>query len=187
MKNVKLCIVAQVTFTWCPSHCGVIGNEMADTKAKDGASLPQTDVDCHYDSTKAEIRRRTRGAAIQHERIRRIYGERGEKIHRKAEKELSRKEQVTLSRLRSGHHPELKYWQKKIDRASDDICRKCGMDSETAEHVIYDCPRIHRNPYGIPPSDTLAKDPRLALIIWENWTSTPDLPDVSKPAPPPSH
>ena len=56
---------------------------------------------------------------------------------------LERSEQITPSRLRSGHHPHLKYWLAKINLAADTICRKWG---ETAEHVIYDFLRIYRSP-----------------------------------------
>ena len=32
-----------------------------------------------------------------------------------------------MSRLGSGHHPDLKYWLHKIGRALDIVCWKCGM------------------------------------------------------------
>ena len=87
----------RLTFTWCPSHSGVPGNELADAHAKQGGQLPQTNVACHFESVKSVIRRNLRGKGISHERTRRIYGEYGEQINRPAERELSRKEQTTLS------------------------------------------------------------------------------------------
>ena len=177
------CRGCQLTFTWCPSHCGVIGNELADRQAKDGALKPQSEAASSYKSAKSVIRRMTRGEPPKHERTRRVYGDHGEKINRLAERDLSRKDQTTLSRLRSGHHPDLKYWLAKIHRAADTLCRKCGLFDETAEHVVYECPSIH-NLLNEPTPDTLAKDPRLALLLWERWTSTPYLPEVSKPGQP---
>ena len=88
-----------------------------------------------------------------------------------------------LFRFRSGHHPELKYWLAKINRAVDTICRKCGLGDETAEHAIYKCPRIHRPPAEPPPSDTMELNPKLTLIIWDKWKSMSDLSNISQPQP----
>ena len=134
----------KVTFTWCPSHCGIRGNELADEAAKQGAQMDQNLATWHYESAKAAIRRATIGKAFEHERMRAVSGERGEKVNQLLEKELTRKEQVTLNRLRCGHHMDLKYWLFKIGRVPDLICRKCGLGEETIEHVITECPRIHR-------------------------------------------
>ena len=35
----------QITFTWCPSHFGVVGNKMADERTIKGAADSQEDVD----------------------------------------------------------------------------------------------------------------------------------------------
>ena len=80
---------------------------------------------------------------ISHERIRRVYGMKGETPDRREESKLSRKEQTMMGRQRSGHHPELKYWLHKIGRVVDTICRKCGIGDETAEHVVYEFHSIH--------------------------------------------
>ena len=54
----------------------------------------------------------------------------------KEEKMLSRKDQVSISRLRSGHYQDLKYWLHKIGTALNTACRKCGMGEESVEHVM---------------------------------------------------
>ena len=171
----------QVTFTWCPGHCGIIGNELADAQTKKGTDADQTDVDHHYTTAKAMIRRATRGGPASHELTPRIYGDKGSKVNRKEEGQLGRRDQVTLGRLQSGHHPELKYWLAKINRAVDTICRKCGLGDETAEHVIYKCPCIHRPPAEPPPPDTMALSPKLTLMIWDKWKSISDLSNISQP------
>ena len=167
----------QVTFTWCSGHCGITGNELADAQAKKGAVADQTD----YTTAKALIRRSTRGGPASHKLTQRIYGDRGSKVNRKKEGQLGRRDQVTLGRLRSGHHPKLKYWLAKINRAVDTICRKCGLGDETAEHAIYKCPRIHRPPAEPPPPDTMASNPKLTLMIWDKWKSMLDLSNISQP------
>ena len=128
------------------------------------------------------IRRATRDGPASHQLTQRIYGDRGSKVSKK-EGQLGRKDQVTLGRLRSGHHPEVKYWLAKINRAVDTICRKCGLGDETAEHVIYKCLRIHRPPAEPPSPDTMALNPKLTLMIWDKWESMSDLSNISQPQP----
>ena len=41
-----------LTFTCCPSHSGVRGNELADMAAKQGTTVEQEGVNHHYDSAK---------------------------------------------------------------------------------------------------------------------------------------
>ena len=72
-------------------------------------TVEQEKVSFHYDSTKAAMRQATKEPPIAHERPRRIHGERGEKVNHKLDSlQLSRKDQVSISRLRSGHQPEQK-------------------------------------------------------------------------------
>ena len=71
----------QVTSTWCPGHCGITGNELADAQAKKGSDADQTDVDHHNTTAKAMIRRATRGGPASHELTQRIYGDRGSKVN----------------------------------------------------------------------------------------------------------
>ena len=72
----------------------------------------------HYDSAKAAIRQATKELPISQERLRHIYGERGEKVNHKLESlQLSMKDQVSISRLRSGQNSDHKYWLHKIGRA----------------------------------------------------------------------
>ena len=85
----------QVTFTWCPNHCGITGNELADAQTKKRADADQTDVDHHYTTAKAMIRRATRSGPALHELTQRIYGDRGSKVNRKEEGQLGRRDQVT--------------------------------------------------------------------------------------------
>ena len=53
---------------------------------------------------------------------------RAEKVNHKLESlQLSRKDQVYISRLKSRRSMDLKYWLNKIGRALDTVCRKCGL------------------------------------------------------------
>ena len=130
-----------LTFTWRPSHCGVHGNVLANMAAKEGTTVEQEEENHHHDSAKAAIRQVTKEPPINHERLRHIYGERGEKRNQKLENlQLSRKDQASISRMWSGHHPDLKLRRHRIGTALDIVCRKCGMGEETVEHVMGECP-----------------------------------------------
>ena len=109
---------------------------MADEQSRKGAAVNHKDARHNYDTAKAMVRRATRGKKIFHERIRRVYAMKGEKLDRREESKLSWKEQTTRDCLRSGQHLKLKYWLYKIVRAVDSICRKCGIGEDTAEHVV---------------------------------------------------
>ena len=98
-----------LTYTWCPSHHGIHGNELADVAAKERTTVEQEGVSHHHDSARAAIRQATKEPPIINERLRHIYGERGDKVNHKLERPLlSRKDQVSISRLRSDHHPYLR-------------------------------------------------------------------------------
>ena len=76
----------QVTFTWCPGHFGITGNELSDAQTKKVA-----DADHHYTAAKAMIRRATRSGPASHELTQRIYGDGGLKVNRK-EGQLGRRD-----------------------------------------------------------------------------------------------
>ena len=44
---------------------------------------------------------------------------------------LSLKEQVEISRRRSSHHPELRYWRYKTGKCETEQCRGCEEGPET--------------------------------------------------------
>ena len=83
------------------------------------------------------------------------------------DEDLSRQEQVHLSRLRSGHHPKLRYWRAKIEEETELECRICGIGPETSIHVMTDCPGMKDTyPEDWKPHD-LVKRPKQAIKIFE--------------------
>ena len=105
--------------------------------AKEGIIVEHEEENHHNDSAKAAICQATKDPTIAHKCLHRIYGKRGEKVNQKFKSlQLSRKDQVSISRLKCGHHPDLKYWLNKIGRAQDTVCHEFGMEEETVEHAI---------------------------------------------------
>ena len=91
--------------TRCPSHSGVRGNELRGSQRSDNCRAGRENH--HYDTVKRQYTRQLRNPLLPTN----IYGERGEKVNHKMESlHLSRKEQVSISRLRRGHHPDLNYF-----------------------------------------------------------------------------
>jgi ribonuclease HI len=160
----------ELEILWCPSHCGIEGNEMADECANEGSTMDQEGVNWTFETAKAAIRRKTKRQTIDHALGKRIYHGRQGQIIYPLDENLTRKEQVTLSRLRSGHHPELGYWKTLIGRDEPGTCRLCGSDDpETTEHVFTDCPGL-ADMY--PPGwelTGLATDPKTAIKLWTTW------------------
>ena len=178
-KNVLLYTLASLTewgchltFTLCPCHYGLSGSELAEMAAKEGTTVEQEGENHHYDSAKAAMRQATMEPSITHECLRGIYGKRGERINNKLEGlQLSRKDQVSISRLRSSHHPDLKYWLHKTG----------WYVEETVEHAMGECPPIHHPANKLPEPYIIATNPLKALELWELWRVKSDLPGISQP------
>ena len=140
--------------------------------------MEQEGVGHHYDSANAAIWQATKEPPITHKHLCSIYSIRGEKVNNKLEiLLLSRKDHVSISIPRSGHHPDLKYWLNEIGRALDTVCRKCGMGEDTVEHVMREFSRIHH-----PVTQTILNydHPSQSLVLWELWKAKPDLNEISQ-------
>ena len=91
---------------------------------------------------------------------------------------LSRKDRVSVGRLRSGHHPDLKNPLHKIGRALDTVCQKYGMGR-----------RLLNTQWGsvlgpttqLPEHYLIATNLLKALELWELWKAKHDLPGIPQP------
>ena len=110
--------VSQVVLQWNPAHCGIPGNENADRLAKLCAAKDQEDNWVTYEEMKSHI-----------------------KYLYKPPKQtddyylLSRHEQVTIFRLRTGHNRLKQHMFKSFRLVPSSMC-SCGDAEQTTEHLL---------------------------------------------------
>ena len=164
---------ANITIQWVPAHTGVEGNEMADETAKQAAKLESsvTGRATSFSSACAVIRSSVKDPTPMDPadvRICEIY----KKVDHKKEQSTinNREEQVHLARIRSGHHPDLMYWQNKIDPDVSNMCPRCKEGPDTIEHWLRGCPALsamRQRIFGTVEldDDVLATRPKEILVL----------------------
>lgn len=125
---------AAVVLQWIPAHRGIRGNEMADRLAKEGSKMEQPPVGLSYRETKALIKNRwTKKATCSQGNY---------KPHQDPLHLLTRSQQTTIFRLRTGHC-RLRAHMRRIGVADSAVC-ECGEGDQTPEHMLQDCPRLNQ-------------------------------------------
>ena len=130
-KTIRLC--------WIPSHIGIPGNEAADRAAKTALGLPITEMEIHYSDFKPLIkyyidqlwqvrwRQQTRN---------KLYTIRPQIQKRILHRNLNRREEIVLTRLKIGHtfftHSYL------LKKEAKPQCKACKCDL-TVEHILISC------------------------------------------------
>jgi hypothetical protein len=127
---------------WVPGHCGLPGNEIADSAAKAGSRMNQAETNWGFGAAKAAIKRHVKKihpttwpSTIT------VYGNEGT-TKWKTERTMTRKDRVQLARFRSGHSPDLNNFKRKIKRDEPAECRLCGAEEESNIHILCDCPAM---------------------------------------------
>ena len=133
----SICQRHRVTLQWIPSHCNVRGNETADSLAKEGTTQEQTDRSTTYHEAKTIIKAKEQSRwKQQHPR------------HNRADPYylLTRREQVAIFRLRTGHNRLRHHLFTKFHIGESEQC-PCKTGSQTTEHLLQSCPlyRTHRD------------------------------------------
>ena len=147
--SVKLFIsISVLSFLSCLvcliSHCNVPGNEAADSLAKEGTTKEQVDRSTSYPEVKTILK------AKQHSKWRHKHPR-----YNKAEPYylLTRREQVTVFRLRTGHNRLNYHLYSKLRIGHTEQC-PCGTGSQTTEHLLHFCPTYEPLRKGIWPDHT---------------------------------
>ena len=105
--------------------CGVSGNEQADILAKEGARGEQHANNVSFSEKKTLIRALTMPRS-----------------QRDDHHPLSRKQQVILVKLSTGHNRLNSHMHRKLKLAPSPTC-PCGQEDQTTEHVLQRCP-LHK-------------------------------------------
>ena len=126
----SLCRAHKVALQWVPSHCNILGNETADTLAKEGTTKEQSDRSTTFKEAKTIIKAKQHNKWMQqHPRFNRT-----DPYHL-----LSRTEQVLIFRLRTGHNCMNHHLYTKFRIGQSDQC-PCQTGSMTTEHLLQSCP-----------------------------------------------
>jgi len=126
----SLCRAHRVVLQWIPAHCNVLGNEAADTLAKEGSTKEQSDKSTTHKEAITIIKARQRRKWMQEHPC----FNKNDPYHL-----LTRSEQVTLFRLRTGHNRLNYHLYTKFKIGQSDLC-PCQTDSMTTEHLLQKCP-----------------------------------------------
>ena len=133
-----------VTLQWIPSHCHLPGNEAADSLAKEVTTKEQVDRSTSYPEVKTILK------AKQHSKWRHKHP-----WYNKVDPYylLTRREQITVLRLRTGHNRLNYHLYSKLRIGHTEQC-PCGTGSRTTEHLLQSCPIYEPLRKGIWPDHT---------------------------------
>ena len=125
-----------VFFQWVPGHCGLLGNELADQAAREAATdrsgrYPPLPVS--FASAKAFVRRAIRDSPLERPLVKEVYS-RG-----RITPLSSRKAEVIVARLRSGHSTILAEYRARFGLGGSSTCPHCGDGDESLEHWFRQC------------------------------------------------
>ena len=113
----------RVVLQWIPAHCGLPGNEEADTLAKNGAEDEQIEAMATYQEMSSLIKSLHRPPSQKDD------------YH-----QLNRKEQVVIFRLRTGHCRLKKHMHDRFKVGESPNC-SCGVE-QSVEHVLQHCSKL---------------------------------------------
>ena len=160
----------ELIFVWVPGHCGLVGNEWADGAAGRVSQGEQEGGKCSFESVRSLWKRRERVVVLNHERCRKVY-ERG--VRWEVERGWERSDSVRLARLRSGHSTELAGYVKRIGLGGSGLCRRCGLEEESVEHVM-ECAagELKRIELGLNGVSDLCCRAAKAIVYWKWWVGS---------------
>ena len=152
-------------FQWVPSHCGIIGNDIADKAAGHAHSRNDdfsvlSDTSYFQQRVRAECRAQWDGDLGWTLPATHLGLVRMDSSPHPWARAKSRALDVALTRLRIGH-TRLASYLHRLRMVPDDCCRWCGGAGETLLHFLTVCPRFHSHrvrllsslrSHGIQPS-----------------------------------
>ena len=125
----QLCNQRRVVLQWIPAHCGIPGNEKADSLARAGSDLPQPQVNLSYQEAKTLLKHQARSKWQQKNGG---YNPRTDAIRL-----LDRQSASVIYRLRTGHCG-LRAHLRRLHLADFALCA-CRQSDQTPAHILQDC------------------------------------------------
>jgi len=120
-----------VDVQWIPAHVGKEGNDLADSEAKRGSTLPQPAASLDYITasttlvTNQHAIAATRYDSDSHTRVHQVYTDM-EHPHRCWPHDCTRDQCVMVAQLRTGHSPLLAAYLHRIRRRDSATCPHCN-------------------------------------------------------------
>ena len=118
---------------WSPGHCGLSGNELADHLV---GTETQHDNTLTPATQRALIRHSCHFHPIQHMRLKEVNTSLPDE---QIKTSFAMTEHTDMACFRSGHHFALCRW---LGISEDDICRLCGEEVKSVEHLWLLCPAL---------------------------------------------
>ncbi|KAI4463190.1 hypothetical protein MML48_4g00016016 [Holotrichia oblita] len=163
---VKLSNRNKVWLTWIPGHQGIEGNARADELAKRGSEMEMYGPEPFFGITRQTARRhignwvRTKQQEYWRASPGIVHGTTfiGKPCRNRAREllHLSRKQLCIVTGLMTGHAAVKEHLHKIGVFDGDTKCRLCGIEPETADHILRDCEALDRrrqNLFGIRKGD----------------------------------
>ena len=121
---------------WIPAHCGIQGNEQADRLAKEGSAQEQPNNSTSYSEMRTIIRSLT-----------------APRNTRDGYHLMTKQQQSVMVRLRTGHNRLNSHMHRKLKLVPSPTC-PCGLEDQTAEHILQRCPLHNNLRHEMWPADT---------------------------------
>ena len=122
------------------------GNELVDMAAKQATSLSGPGRSISLACSQLLAKKSVPDPPLTHARSSLVYSKRSSK---KEAEVTTRKDQVNLARIRSGHHLMFGETRNRYNPEEDPSCPRCGHPLEDMSHWLLECPGTSAAKYAI--------------------------------------